>query len=252
MARSLDWETFLLTQAGQTCLAWEEGAFARFVSRKSGDRALQIGLWRLNALNQSPIGHRIEATDEVRALCREDSRVLLVAKPNQLPLASDSCDIIVWPHGLDMGQSCPQETLTEIYRVLAPNGLLVTTFFNSKGMWALREKYLHASKLIPNSAARFSTNQVKSLLTRTGLTLEGGNFGVYAVRPQSNPSNIRLPGWIDKAGDRWWPTLSNVVLLCARKNDIGMNLVGKVNFARTKATRTVGAIARKQACHTTK
>lgn len=246
MARTLDWETFLVTAAGRTTVAWEEGAFARFVANKTGDRALQIGLWKLNALDKSPIGHRIAAADVVQALDADDLRVRLIAQSWALPLKDESCDLVVWPHGLDMCPDKAQATLAEITRVLAPNGLLVLSFFNPMGAWHLRQNIFCASKILPDRAAGFSMMQAKALIAQTGLTLEGGNFGVYAVNPNVGQTNVRLPSWIDKAGDRWWPTLSNVIVLSARKTDAGLKLVGKVNFAPAKATKTVGAIASKQ------
>ena len=122
--------------------------------------------------------------------------------------------------------------------MLAPNGLFVTTFFNSIGSWKLRELFLRSSHILPEHSAAVSMSAIKSATVHAGFRLEGGNFGVYAVdrsaKPEAGPSP-RLPSWIDKAGDRWWPTLSNVVLLSARKVTSGMTLVGKVNFAAAKA-----------------
>ena len=138
------------------------------------------------------------------------------------------------------------ETLSEISRVLAPNGVLVLSFFNPMGAWHLKEKLFCSSRTLPDHSAGVSMTQAKNLIAQTGLTLEGGNFGVYAVNPRVGENNVRLPSWLDKAGDRWWPTLSNVIVLSARKNDAGLTLVGKVNFAPAKATKTVGAVARKE------
>lgn len=245
MARTLDWDTFLLTAAGRTVLSWEEGAFARFVGNKTGDRALQIGLWHLDALAKSPIGHRIAVAQEVQALLPDDLRVRVLAKTEALPFANESCDIVVWPHGLDMTAS-PKEALAEITRVLAPNGLLVLSFFNPMGAWKLREKFLRAAKLLPDNSAGVSMIQAKQLIAKAGLTLKGGNFGVYAVSPKPDAAGVRLPSWIDKAGDRWWPTLSNVIVLSARKTDAGLKLVGKVAFSPAKAAKGAQAVIRKE------
>lgn len=246
MARTLDWETFLLTPAGQTALAWEEAAFCRFTAGKTGARALQIGLWRINALAASPIGHRIALAENAQVLNDGDLRLRVLGIDDALPFADESCDLVVWPHGPDrMSQKTPA-ALAEISRVLSPNGILVTTFFNPMGAWKLREKYFRASHMIPDGAASFSIGRIKTMITQAGLTLEGGNFGVYAVSRMQSVKNARLPSWIDKAGDRWWPTLSNVVLLCARKTDVGLTLVGKVNFSPLKAVKGASALARKE------
>ena len=238
MARIVDWETFFASPAGRTAAAWERGAYARFVSSKAGDRALQVGLARLNPLEKSPIAHRIALTEEPEAIAGDDLRLQVLGLPWQMPFENECCDAVALPHAFDLHPDRIDDTLDEIWRVLAPNGVLVTTFFNSIGSWKLREFVFRSSHILPERAAVISMAQAKGALVRAGFKIEGGNFGVYAIdhaaRPQAEP-RPRLPSWIDKAGDRWWPTLSNVVLLSARKNVAGMTLVGKVNFASAKA-----------------
>lgn len=238
MARIVDWETFFASAAGCTVAAWEKGAYARFVSVKLGNRALQIGLAKLDPLEKSPIAHRIALTEEVEAIAGEDLRVQVLGSPWALPFEDECCDIVALPHGFDLHPEKIDAVLAEVIRVLVPNGIFVTTFFNSLGSWKLREKLFGASHILPEHSAVLSMNAVKSAIARTGsLKIEGGNFGVYAIdhtaRGQAARSS-RLPSWIDKAGDRWWPTLSNVVLLSARKTIAGMSLVGKVTFAKAK------------------
>ncbi|MGN1208925.1 MAG: class I SAM-dependent methyltransferase [Duodenibacillus sp.] len=251
MARSLDWDSFVATAAGRTVRAWEEDAFARFVSGVRGDRALQLGLTYFNPLAMSPIVHRIAASEHVVAQAENDLRVRLVCRPEALPLESESCDLVVWPHGPDVCAEHFSQVLAEVERVLAPNGVLVLTLFNSLGSWKLREKFFATSHVLPDGAAQVSLVAVKAALKATTLTLEGGNFGVYAVNTQAAPSaGVRLPTWIDKAGDRWWPTLANVVLLSARKQTTQMKMVGKINFAPTRSLATSGAVAHKEAART--
>lgn len=240
--RSVTWESFLESPAGRTVVAWEEGACSRFLSGKTGHRALQVGLGALNPFAASPITHRILIDDFVCPKCRDDDfRVRVIAEAAKLPLENDCCDVVVLAHVFDRHPQELSAVLNEASRVLAPNGILVTLFFNPMGGWTLCEKVLPARKILPDGAAGVSVPAVKSHIQNAGLTLEGGNFGVYAINPHKNPSNVRLPSWIDKAGDRWWPTLSNVILLSARKVDVKASLVGKVNFASAKSGKTISA-----------
>ena len=251
MARSLDWDSFVATAAGRTVRVWEEDAFARFVSGVRGDRALQLGLTQFDPLAASPIVHRIAASEHVVAQGKDDLRVRLVCRPEALPLQSESCDLVVWPHGPDCCAEHFGAALAEVERVLAPNGVLVVTFFNSLGSWKLREKLFAASHVLPDGAAQLSLTAVKQALRAASLSIEGGNFGVYAVNEKAEPTaGVRLPTWIDKAGDRWWPTLSNVVLLSARKQTTQMKMVGKINFAPTRSLAASGAVAHKEAAQT--
>ncbi len=248
MARSVNWETFLTSAAGRTCVAWEESACARFLAGKLGERAMQVNFSALDPFNKSPIVLRFLANEALRVLPEGDLRLQVLSHPAALPFADESCDVIVLSHTFDKYPETFRQCLDEAVRVLAPNGILLTTFFNSIGSWKLREKVLRTSKILPDGSARLSVNTVKTALTTAGLKLEGGNFGVYAVNydPKPNPDS-RLATWIDKAGDRWWPTLSNVVLLCARKTCVKAGLVGKVNFATARQGRTASAAYHKNA-----
>ena len=132
MARIVDWETFFASSAGRTVAAWERGAYARFVAAKRGDRALQIGFAAdLDPLEKSPIAHRIALSEDVAAIARDDLRLQVLGVSWALPFENESCDIVALPHGFDLHPDKIDATLEEVYRVLAPNGLFVTTFFNS-------------------------------------------------------------------------------------------------------------------------
>ena len=170
-----------------------------------------------------------------------DFRCRVLAQANALPLGDECCDVVVLAHTFDRHPEQLLTTLSEAARVLAPNGLLISLFFNAMGSWALREKVFPTRKILPDGAAGIPIIAVKEAVQKAGLSLEGGNFGVYAVSPGKNSANVRLPGWLDKAGDRWWPTLSNVILLSARKVGVKPTLVGKVNFAAAKSGKTVSA-----------
>lgn len=240
--RSVTWETFLSTPAGRTVVAWEEGACARFLGGKTGDRALQIGMGAMNPFAASPITHRILVDNVVCAGCGDnDFRERVLADAAALPLSDGCCDVVVLVHLFDRRPDELQALLNEATRVLASNGLLITLFFNAMGSWKLRERFFSTSKILPDGSAGVPIFAAKAAIQKAGLTLEGGNFGVYAVNPNNNPSTVRLPGWIDKAGDRWWPTLSNVILLSARKIDVKATLVGKVNFAAAKTGKPASA-----------
>ena len=132
--RSVTWESFLASPAGRTVLAWEEGACARFLANKSGNRALQIGFGALNPFAASPITHRILIDDVVHAHASEsDFRDRVLAQADALPLCDECCDAIVLAHTFDRHPEKLQATVNEAARVLAPNGLLIALFFNSMG-----------------------------------------------------------------------------------------------------------------------
>ncbi len=251
--KTLAWLQFLGTAHGVTGL---NGAYtAQTLPTKSitESRAVQIGRPELDALSGSSIGHRILVTPEVCRLSDDDWREPVAALPEALPLAAECADLVVWPHGPDDTASEAKAVLAEITRVLAPNGVLVLTFFNASGFWALRQKLFCTSPRLPTDTRASTVAGVKALLAAAGLTVEGGFYGVYGTASQKErtettekASNL-LPTGLDLAGNRWWPTLSNVVILTARKKVSGMTLVGRAAFSKSAVAASVNPAVQQNA-----
>lgn len=244
MDHNLDWKSFLSTPAGKTTLTWEADAYARFTSTQSGDRALQIGLWSLDTLAASPIGLGFALNPEIDMLS-DEWYCPIVAQPWAIPLDNDTCNLLTLPHTLDQWPTKADGILQESYRVLDDNGLLLLTAFNPTGGWHLFDHF-RKHKRLPAGAAKFSVNQLKNLLASHNFTLEGGNFGVYCINQHPNDfQSKRLPTLLDQAGDRWWPTWVNVVLLSARKRTQRPSFVGKVKFKNQHIKSTAPAVSHK-------
>ena len=62
----------------------------------------------------------------------------LAADPLQLPLASQSVDLVVLPHVLE-GHPNPHDVLREVERVLMPEGQVVISGFNTASLWRVRQ-----------------------------------------------------------------------------------------------------------------
>lgn len=227
MTNTQTWNTYFNSNAGITDRLWQQETFARLVKNYPGNRALQVGFTDTETLNACPITMRVLACDSVRFI-NHDTRVPVLATDTELPFESDCFDLITWPHGLDATENA-EESLAEIARVLAPNGVLLTTFFNRTGAWNFMQKLGFKS---PLPCPGFTVTQARTMVANAGLTYMGGNYGVYAInRHPERCDRLKL----DLAGDRWWPTLGNMIMLSARKMDSTMTLVGKINFARPTA-----------------
>lgn len=89
-----------------------------------GYHTLQIGpLSSPNLLADSPINHRIIASQHPGA------GVGLICESDQLPLDSDSVDMLIALHALEFHPQ-PHQCLREMQRVLAPHGHLLVIGFN--------------------------------------------------------------------------------------------------------------------------
>src|SRR5216117_515400 len=66
--------------------------------------------------------------------------------------------------------------------------------------------------------------RLKDWLALLGFELTGGRFGCYAP-PFSQRLWLERVGFMEKAGDRWWPICGGVYVVRAIKRNVGMRLV---------------------------
>lgn len=89
-----------------------------------GYHLLQLGITPDHALFHSiNINHRIYGSE------REGERVSLITNNGELPIESDSIDVLIAHHSLEF-EDDPHQALREMQRVLAPQGHLIIIGFN--------------------------------------------------------------------------------------------------------------------------
>src|SRR5688572_23280374 len=102
---------WLSTSQGAYVLGWELAQYDSAVEDVFGFRAVQVGLPEVDFLRQNRIPFRFSLALEPGAR--------LAADPLQLPLASQSVDLVALPHVLEF-HAHPHEVLREVERVLMP------------------------------------------------------------------------------------------------------------------------------------
>lgn len=127
----------------------------------------------------------------------------------ELPLSDSSVDRILMVHALEHAEN-PRETLNEAWRVLAPGGRLVIVVPNRRGVWA---RFEHT----PFGTGRpYSRGQLTKLLRDANFTP-----GAWSDALHFPPSNrrwvMRLHRLLERAGRRFWPIFSGVIILEAQK-----------------------------------
>ena len=123
---------WLSTPQGSYVLDWERAQFDSAVEDVFGFRAVQVGLPEVDFLRSNRIPFRFSLALEPGAS--------LAADPLQLPLASQSVDLVVLPHVLE-SHDHPHEVLRETERVLMPEGQVVISGFNTGSLWRLRQMF---------------------------------------------------------------------------------------------------------------
>ena len=207
---------WLSTPQGAYVLDWERAQFDSAVEDVFGFRAVQIGLPEVDFLRQNRIPFRFSLALEPGAS--------LAADPFQLPLASQSVDLVTLPHVLE-GHEHPHEVLREAERVLVPEGHVVISGFNTGSLWRLRQLFAGRSKgEAPWNLKFIGLLRLRDWLRVLGFELNGGKFGCYAP-PFEQPLWLERFGFMEKAGARWWPIAGGVYVVRAVKRTHGMRVI---------------------------
>ena len=127
----------------------------------------------------------------------------------ELPLPDNSVDRLLLVHALENSEEM-RPLLREAWRVLASGGRLLVVVPNRVGLWARFEDnpFGHGSPFSPQQLSRLLRDNLFSPRQfRRGLFMPP-----FRVRTM-----LRLSGWLERAGARWWPRLAGVHLVEAEK-----------------------------------
>jgi len=205
---------WLSTPQGAYVLDWELAQFDSAVDDVFGFRALQIGLPEVDFLRQNRIPWRFSLALEPGAT--------VAADPLQLPLETQSLDLVALPHVLE-GHHNPHDVLREAERVLRPEGHIVISGFNTLSLWRLRQ-LIPLEKDPPWDAKFIGLMRLREWLRVLGFELNGGMFGCYAP-PFRDQTWLQRFRFMEKAGARWWPIAGGVYVVRAIKRVHGMRVV---------------------------
>ncbi|MGY4828813.1 class I SAM-dependent methyltransferase [Sphaerotilaceae bacterium SBD11-9] len=262
---------WLKTPPGRYLLAWEQAQLDRCVADMFGFHALQLGLPELDALRANRMPHRWLATDQTdppapamesapaaEVPASKPRAVMLQCDFDALPFDSQSLDLVVLPHSLELARD-PHQALREVERVLVPEGRVVIIGFNPGSLWALRQ---HCGRMgrgvglgkgsplfMPSEGEFLGYWRLRDWLRLLSFEVEQGRFGCYRPPFTSDQWLARFE-WMERTGDRWWPVLGAVYLLVAVKRVRGMRLVGLARRQRV-AAKAAPAVVRSHRHHTT-
>jgi SAM-dependent methyltransferase len=225
---------FLRSPPGRYALAWEQRQLDAAVSDIFGYHAMQLGLPDIDTLRENRMQLRFCAANRPRAPLPPGvervghDRMMVINRYEELPFATHSIDLVVMPHILEFTDD-PHQVLREVERVLVPEGQVIITGFNPYSMWGARQYLarLGAKPYLPRAGRFISLPRIKDWLKLLSFDVERGRFGCYAPSVRSERWLARW-GFLEKAGDRWWPFLGAVYMLTAVKRVRGMRLVGAV------------------------
>lgn len=201
------------SDVGQYVLEREQVWFDATSADIFGFNALQIGQCHIDFLRANRMPFRFNASITDGSLrCR----------PEELPIESQSIDLIALPHLLEFSPN-PQLLVREVERVLRPEGRLLLAGFNPLSLWGLR-RVAGAKQGYPWHGRFLHLTRIKDWLSLMGFELLSGRMVCYAP-PVNNAVWLNRFRFMEAAGDRWWAMGGGVYLLHAVKRVKGMRLI---------------------------
>jgi SAM-dependent methyltransferase len=224
------------TPLGQYLLEKEQAYLDDVTPDIFGFHALQLGMTEVDLLRASRIAHRVRIDSS--------GRPGLYAKSHELPLETQSIDLVILPHVLEFAAQ-PHEILREVDRVMMPEGRLVIVGFNPWSLWGLRSAVGSSRSEIPWNGRFVSLLRVKDWLALLGFDVNAGRLVGYA--PPFDSENVRRRfGFMEPAGDRWWAVGGAVYMLQAIKRVRGMRLLTPAWAQQKDAREKALAAAKRQ------
>ena len=260
---------WLLTPAGEYLLAWEQRHLDEAVADLFGFHALQLGLPELDALRANRMPHRWLATeslpvdpDEAAAEAPVLDGVIDIDRLpgpatatlhchfDALPFDSASLDLVVLPHSLELARD-PHLALREVERVLVPEGRVIIVGFNPASLWGVRQRFGRLRRrlslgpertlFLPSAGEFIGYRRLRDWLRLLSFEVESGRFGCY-VPPVTSAKWVSRFGWMERAGNHWWPVFGALYYIVAVKRVRGMRLIGLARSdARSKPAVTAPA-----------
>ena len=197
----------LKTPSGREILRKERLFYMQNVQHSFGNYSLQIGLPEINLLQGNKIHNHYTINLDVEA------------DLHFMPFATESMDLIICPHVFEFIHDY-EYILQELYRILAPNGKIILTCFNQHSWFGLFSNKIALFK----NARLIKLAKLKSQLEELNFGIAGGKFFSYCP-PFNQASQFRRHSWLNKVGDRWFPTLANSFALILRKEVVTPTLI---------------------------
>jgi SAM-dependent methyltransferase len=173
-----------------------------------------------NVLEASPVlhHHHLDLTPPPSGV-----EVDALAEPACLPIASDAVDVVLLPHILEFAED-PQAVLSEVDRVLIPEGHILVVGFNPLSLWGLW-RFLSAGQGQAVWQARFiSVGRMKDWLLPLGYEIVSIRYRFYRP-PLSRLAVLDRLALLEGWGERWWPVCGASYLLLAKKRVSTLTLI---------------------------
>jgi len=202
------------TSLGVSLAKEESHELASVLPAFFGYHCLQIGYTHApDYFVASPIRHKVVMDLDLSH--GGQGSVQFYSKPEVLAVATDSVDLVLLPHTLELNAD-PHEVLRESDRVLVPEGRLVIIGFNPWSFWGIRHMFSRHSGEVPWCGRFISLMRLKDWLALLGFEIESAKTFFYRLPMASEHISKRQP-LFHRIGRKFWPAFGGTYILVARK-----------------------------------
>lgn len=205
---------------GQLLLENEQAVINELLPSLFGYHLLQMSMSETVELSQaSPIHHRISLMTRPNTNQSVQKKCCLVSDFDQLPIESDSVDVVVLHHVLDFSPN-PHQVLKEVNRILIPRGHVIIIGFNPFSLFGLWKAF--ASLFTNNPHWRYSSIAKRRLFDWFKLLdLEKAKVTHTFFRPPCTSAILlRRLSFLETAGKKLNMPFGGAYVVLARK-DVG-------------------------------
>lgn len=225
------------TELGQQLAFQEANILSETLPDLFGYHLLQLGRLTMDDwLSTSRVSH-CAVMDFHTALVVDDEK-RLHGLPDQLPVQTDSTDVIVLPHTLEFSLR-PHAVLREAERVLIPEGHLVMLVFNPRSLWFLWRSLFGWRRKLPWCGRFLSTTRIRDWMELLGFDVIRIQ-GYFYRPPLQSKSLMQRLGVLERMGHRAWPMLGAGNLIVARKRVVTMTPIRPRWRPQRKRVATAG------------
>ncbi len=140
-----------------------------------------------------------------------------------LPIASNSIDLLLLPHALEFSIH-PHQIVREVGRVLMPEGHAVIASFNPWSLWGLRRLFSHTYDMYPWCGKFITPPRLRDWLALLELEVDNSHMACY-LPPCTQEKWLQRFHFMEGAGARWWPIAGGVYFLHVVKRLRGMRVI---------------------------
>ena len=211
-------QRWLASNIGGYLLEQEQQQFSKIVGNVLGENFILLGEPDfLSCSSSCTIKNKIVMHSDPILL---GDNLSMLTRQDKLAVKCASISVVYLAHSLELADN-PHEVLREVYRILAPGGIIVVTGFNPCSLWGGWRLLGQFKKTAPWQAKFLGINKLADWLALLGFAQSGLARFAY-VLPINNKKFLAKFAWLERMGQRFSLPFSAAYMLVAKKRILSL------------------------------